>query len=458
MPVDHLLPSLFSREEMLKELGLSSIEDLFSDIPEKVRKEFNIGNGKSEYEVFRELRALARMNKCALDMPVFLGGGLKIHYVPSAVIEIISRSEFYTSYTPYQPEISQGMLQALFEYQSLMADLTGMEVVNASMYDSATALGEAARMAYSINRRKKIVIPKHINWEKKSVLENYIKGLNMEIVEVPYDPEKGILDEECLKDAVDEDTAAVYVEYPNFFGIINENVRTASDIAKEKKALLIIGVDPIALGVLKPPSDFDADIVVGEGGTLGNPPGFGGPLLGIFATKRKYVMKMPGRLIGMGEDAEGKRAFLMVLQAREQHIRRYKATSNICTNEALCAVASAVYLSLLGKHGLRRLAKLNIYKAKKLIRLIDSLEGFKAPYFQGYHFNEFTVLSEVDPHVIHEGLLSRGVHGGLILAEEFPELYRVTLYATTEVHSDEDYEKLISALREVYESVQAGKI
>jgi len=458
MPIDHLLPSLFSRDEMLKELNVSSIEDLFSDVPKNVRKGFNIGNGKTEYEVLRELREIARMNKCALDMPVFLGGGLRIHYVPAAVLEIISRSEFYTSYTPYQPEISQGMLQALFEYQSLMADLTGMEVVNASMYDSATALGEAARMAYSINRRRKIVIPKHLNWEKRSVLENYVKGINMEIVEVPYDPEKGIIDEEALKDAIDENTAAVYVEYPNFFGIINEHVKLASELAKEERALLIVGVDPIALGVLKPPGEFDADIVVGEGGLLGNLPGFGGPLLGIFATKKKYVMKMPGRLIGLGEDSEGKRAFLMVLQAREQHIRRYKATSNICTNEALCAVASAVYLSLLGKHGLRRLAKLNMYKARKLMSMINSIDGFKAPYFDGYHFNEFTVFSEVDPYIVHEGLLKRGVHGGLILADIFPELYKVMLYATTEIHTEEDYEMLIKGLREVYEDVQAGKV
>jgi len=458
MPIDHLLPSLFSRDGMLKELNVSSIEDLFSDVPKNVRKGFNIGNGKTEYEVLRELREIARMNKCALDMPVFLGGGLRIHYVPAAVLEIISRSEFYTSYTPYQPEISQGMLQALFEYQSLMADLTGMEVVNASMYDSATALGEAARMAYSINRRRKIVIPKHLNWEKRSVLENYVKGINMEIVEVPYDPEKGIIDEEALKDAIDENTAAVYVEYPNFFGIINEHVKLASELAKEERALLIVGVDPIALGVLKPPGEFDADIVVGEGGLLGNLPGFGGPLLGIFATKKKYVMKMPGRLIGLGEDSEGKRAFLMVLQAREQHIRRYKATSNICTNEALCAVASAVYLSLLGKHGLRRLAKLNMYKARKLMSMINSIDGFKAPYFDGYHFNEFTVFSEVDPYIVHEGLLKRGVHGGLILADVFPELYKVMLYATTEIHTEEDYEMLIKGLREVYEDVQAGKV
>ena len=458
MPIDHLLPSLFSREDMLKELGLSSIEDLFSDIPENARKTFDIGEGRTEYEILRELRKTAKMNKCTLDMPIFLGGGVRIHYVPAAVIEIISRSEFYTSYTPYQPEISQGMLQALFEYQSLIADLTGMEVVNASMYDSATALGEAARMAYSINRKKRIAIPKHMNWEKKSVLENYTKGLGIEIIEVPYDREKGIIDEEALKEAVNENTSAIYVEYPNFFGIINENVKLASDIAKEKKALLIVGVDPIALGILKPPSEFDADIVIGEGGLLGNFPGFGGPLLGIFATKKRYVMKMPGRLIGMGEDSEGKRAFLMVLQAREQHIRRFKATSNICTNESLCALASAVYLSLLGKHGLNRLAKLNMYKARRLMNMINNIDGFRAPYFKGHHFNEFTVFSEVDPYVLHDGLLKRGVHGGLILADMFPDLYNVSLYATTEIHSEEDYKVLVEAMREVYKDVQTGKV
>ncbi|HEC96399.1 MAG TPA: aminomethyl-transferring glycine dehydrogenase subunit GcvPA [Euryarchaeota archaeon] len=458
MPIDHLLPTFFTREEMLKEIGKESVEELFSDIPEKARRSLDIGDGLYEFEVFRDLYEIAKMNKSALDMPIFLGGGLRTHYIPAAVIEIISRSEFYTAYTPYQPEISQGVLQALFEYQSLIADLTGMDIVNASMYDSATSLGEAARMAYSINKKKKIVIPKHINWEKKSVLENYTKGLGMKIVEVPYDIEKGILDEESLKESIDKETSAVYVEYPNFFGIINENVKIASELVRESKALLITGIDPIALGVIKPPSEFDADIVIGEGGLLGNFPGFGGPLLGIFATKRKYVMKMPGRLIGLGEDSEGNRAFVMVLQAREQHIRRYRATSNICTNEALCAIASAVYLALLGKNGLRRLAKLNMFKARKLMSLINSLDGFKAPYFDGFHFNEFTVFSEVDPHVLHEGLLKRGVHGGLILAEEFPELYNVSLYATTEIHTDDDYNKLINALKEVSSDVQASKV
>ncbi len=458
MPIEHLLPTLFSKEEMLRDLGIESIEELFSDIPEEARKSFNIGKGLHEFEVFRELYEIAKMNKSALDMPIFLGGGLRIHYIPAAVLEVLSRSEFYTAYTPYQPEVSQGVLQALFEYQSLIAELTGMEVVNASIYDSATSLGEAARMAYAINKKSKIVIPKHINWEKRSVLENYVKGLGIKIVEVPYNREKGILDEECLKEAIDKETSAVYVEYPNFFGIINENVKLASELAKENNAVFITGVDPIALGVIKPPSEFDADIVIGEGGLLGNFPGFGGPLLGIFATKKRYVMKMPGRLIGLGEDVDGNRAFVMVLQAREQHIRRYRATSNICTNEALCAIASAVYLALLGKNGLRRLAKLNVYKARKLMKLINALDGFRAPYFDGYHFNEFTVFSEVDPYLLHEGLLKKGVHGGLILAEEFPELYKVTLYATTEIHTDKDYDKLIKALEEVSRDVQAGKI
>ncbi len=446
MPIRHLLPNLNLEEEMLKEIGVEKISDLFSDIPEEVREPPQLWEGKYEPEIFREVYEAAKRNSSALDMPIFLGGGARIHYVPSAVLEVISRSEFYSSYTPYQPEVSQGVLQALFEYQSLMAELTGMEVVNCSMYDAATALGEAARMAYRLKKGEEVLIPEHISWEKKSVLKNYLWGLGVKIKEVKYDRSAGTLDVEDLKEKISEKTFAVYVEYPNFFGILSEKVKETSEIAKEKGKILIVGIDPIALGAIKPPSEFDADIVIGEGAYLGNPVGFGGPSLGIFATRKKYLMKTPGRLIGMGKDVEGKRAFLMILQAREQHIRRHRATSNICTNEALCAIASAVYMSLLGKNGMRKLAKLNIYLGQKLAKMINSLEGFRAPYFPGFHFNEFVVYSEEDPYEVHERLLSRGVHGGLILKPHFPDLDHHALYATTEMHTEADYRRLILAL------------
>ncbi len=458
MPIRHLLPNLNSEEEMLKEIGVKEISDLFSDIPEKAREEVEFWESEYEHQVFRELYELSKKNSSAFDMPMFLGGGARVHYVPSAVLEVISRSEFYSSYTPYQPEISQGVLQALFEYQSMMAELTGMEVVNCSMYDAATALGEAARMAYRLKKGEEMLIPEHISWEKKSVLKNYVWGLGIKVREVKYEREKGTLDLEDLKGKISDKTFAIYLEYPNFFGIVEEKVKEASEIAKEKGVILILGVDPIALGVIKPPSEFGADIVVGEGAYLGNPVGFGGPSLGIFATKKKYLMKTPGRLIGMGEDVEGRRAFLMILQAREQHIRRHRATSNICTNEALCAIASAVYMSLLGKNGLRKLAKLNIYLAKELAKRIDAIDGFKAPYFPGFHFNEFVVWSEEDPYEVHERLLSRGVHGGLILKDHFPELDRHALYATTEVHTERDYDRLISALGGRRNGIQTGEI
>ena len=433
-------------EDMLKEMRISSWENLFEDIPPEARKDgINIPS-MDEYELFRYAKELADKNKDFFHMPNFLGAGVYFHFVPPAVLETAARSEFYTSYTPYQAEISQGMLQVLFEYQSLIAELTGMDVANSSMYDASTSLGEAARMANRINRRKEILVPENLHWEKESVLKNYIAGLGMRVKKYPLN-DRGMVDLDVLSSMITKDTAAVYAENPNFFGIIDENVVHMREIIGD--SVFIVGVNPISLGLLKPPGEYGADIVIGEGQILGNPISFGGPLLGIFATRMKYVRKMPGRLIGMTRDAEGRRAFTMTLQTREQHIRRGKATSNICSNEALCALMSTLYLAYLGSNGLKEVAKRNMDNAKKLMDMLKG-EGFSAPHFNAPHFNEFLLDLPKNPHVINKALAAKGVQGGYPINEGcFRGMGHAMLLCTTEMHSEEDMRKFVNALKEV---------
>ncbi|NPA74550.1 MAG: aminomethyl-transferring glycine dehydrogenase subunit GcvPA [Euryarchaeota archaeon] len=434
-------------EEMLKAMGLRSWEELYSDVPREVWKDKIDIPSMTEIELYRYARALAEKNRDFLTMPSFLGAGVYIHYIPPAVLEIAGRSEFYTSYTPYQAEISQGMLQTLFEYQSVIAELTGMDVANSSMYDASTALAEAARMAYRINRRKEVLVPENLYWEKESVLKNYIAGLGMQIKKYPLN-EKGMVDIEALKTMVNENTAMVYVETPNFFGVIDEKVTKIKELLP-KKTIYVVGVNPLSLAILKAPGEYGADIVVGEGQILGNPASFGGPLLGIFATRKEYVRKMPGRLIGETVDAEGRRAFVMTLQTREQHIRRGKATSNICSNEALCAVLSVAYVAYYGANGLKELAKKNMDNARMLMAKLRNA-GFRAPVFDAPHFNEFLVELPGNPHNIAKELLKYGVHGGLPVNEGcYRNVPNSMLLATTEMHREEDMDKLVSALREV---------
>jgi glycine dehydrogenase subunit 1 len=430
--------------EMLKELGIESVEELFSDLPDEVRiKGLDIDKGKPEREVRKEVMNILEKNRTVGEMPCFLGAGVYNHYIPSAVSELLSRSEFYSSYTPYQPEISQGMLQALFEYQSLVCELTGMEAANSSMYDSSTALAEACLMSVRITRKKKIIIPKSIFWEKRIVLENYAKGPGLQIEEVAYDGSTGMVDLSQLKDTVDNETSAVYVESPNLFGVF-ENFAEIRECIGD--ALLIAGVNPLSLALVEPPGDLGADIAVGEGQTLGNHMNFGGPLVGLFACKKEHIRKMPGRVIGATKDAHGRRAYCMALQTREQHIRREKATSNICTNESLGAVAFAIHAAILGRSGLRKLAAENISKARELAGRIDSLEGFESPVFKNPHFNEFVVRSESNYSSIDDHLLKQGVQGGLPLATHFEDLKNCAVFCTTEMHSKEDYDMLINAL------------
>jgi glycine dehydrogenase subunit 1 len=314
------------------------------------------------------------------------------------------------------------------------------------MYDGSTALGEAALMAHRITGKKEIVIPRALHWEKRDVLRSYTVGPGLKIVEVGYDSEAGTMDLDELRKAVGPDTAAVYAENPNFFGRFQEDL---ADIRSIAPSVLIVGANPLALAVTTAPGDLGADIVIGEGQPLGNAVNFGGPLVGVFACREEHVRKMPGRVIGLTRDVEGRRAFCMTLQTREQHIRRERAMSNICTNETLMAVTSAAYVAVLGPQGLRKVALENIRRAKQLAERIDPLESFEAPAFPGAHFNEFVVRSEIPYHRVHKALLAAGVHGGLPLTAHFPELGEAALFATTEVHTEADYERLLDAMEGV---------
>jgi glycine dehydrogenase subunit 1 len=428
-----------SEEEMLKEINFTK-EKLFSDIPKDLRSNLSLEGEKSEIEVKRELKTILDKNKVMLN---FLGAGVYNHYVPAVVKEIVRRSEFYSCYTPYQAEVSQGMLQALFEYQSLMGELLDMDVVNSSMYDWATSLAEAALMCYRVKKKPRFIISKNIHPERKAVLETYTEGI-LEIVEIGYN-EKGINLEDLKKNI--DNSCGVYIENPTFLGYFEQNLEEIEKITHKNNALLVTGIDPISLGIIKPPGAY-ADIAIGE--SVGYPVSFGGPLMGIFGVRNdmNLVRKMPGRLIGLTEDSEGNSGFVMTLQTREQHIRREKATSNICTNEALCAVASAVYLSFLGKKGLKELAELCMKNAKYTMKRINEIKGFKSPLFNSLHFKEFTVYHK-DMKKIDRTLLKNDIQGGVVLEKIGFDLKDTALYCVTEMHTREDIDRFVSVLEAI---------
>lgn len=450
------------KRRMLEALGVSSVEELFRDIPEKARfkgdwDSLPIGAGRplSELEADRWVRERLSRNKVFLDPPPFLGAGIYPHYVPEAVRFIIERSEFLTSYTPYQPEASQGMLQALFEYQSLMAELLEMEVVNASMYDWASAAAEAFLLALRYHRmkRRRILVPETMNPFHRRVVDSYLyphRRAGVRVEDIPVDRETGYLDMAALDSMLGDDVAAVYLEYPSFLGVVDVSARKIGEAAHGHGALFIMGVNPLALGVLEAPGRLGADVVVGDGQPLGLGLKYGGPYLGIMAVRwdAKLVRQMPGRLIGLTEDAEGRRAFTMILQTREQHIRRSRATSNICTNEALAAVAVAVYLSLLGPRGLRELGEHVMYKARYAAKRLSEIPGVEVPAVKGFYFNEYPVKFPAPYQGIHKHLLSRGIHGGLPLEKWFPWLGHSALYAFTELHTKEHIDRLAEAVEE----------
>jgi glycine dehydrogenase subunit 1 len=443
---------------MMQEIGIKTIDELYEDIPEKCRlkKPLNISQTlSSEFEVKKHAEALLSKNKTNSDILVFLGAGCWPHYVPAVVKEIVQRSEFLTAYTPYQPEVSQGMLQALFEYQSMICELTAMDVANCSMYDWASALGEAARMAARLTGRREILIPKIIHPERATTLHVYAEPAGINIEQVAYERENGQINLEDLKNKINDNTAAVYIENPSYLGFIETQVDEISMEAHAHGALFIVGVDPTSLGILKPPGEYGADVVIGEAQSLGNAMNFGGPLLGIFACRDEMnlIRQMPGRIIGLTTTIDGSRqGFCMALQTREQHIRREKATSNICSNEALCAVASSVYMALLGPQGLRELGETIMCRANYAIHLLSEIDGVKAPVFKLAHFKEFTVNFDeagLSVNEVHKKLLQHKIHGGKDISKEFPELGQTALYCVTEIHSKDEIKRLAEVLAEI---------
>ncbi|UCE97027.1 MAG: aminomethyl-transferring glycine dehydrogenase subunit GcvPA [Candidatus Bathyarchaeota archaeon] len=437
---------------MLREIGIKKIDELYNDVPERflLNRRLNLPNPVSEFKVKRHIESLLAKNRTCRDISIFLGAGCWPHYVPAVVENIVQRTELLTSYTPYQPEISQGMLQLLFEYQSMVCELTGMDVANSSLYGWASALGEAARMAMRLTGRQEILVPKIIHPERYATLETYIGPANMHARKVNYMKATGQLSLEDLEEKASSKTAAIYIENPSYLGFVETGGKEVAKIAHNNGALFIVGVNPISLGVLKPPRDYGADIVIGEGQPLGNHMNFGGPLLGVFACRGEMPMirQMPGRIIGMTTTkSENRRGFCMVLQTREQHIRRQTATSNICTNESLCAAASAAYLALLGPKGLRELCEAIMLKSYYAMKRLSEIEGLRTPVFQTPHFQEFTV-NFVNKRVrdVHEELLNNNVHGGKNISEEFHELGETALYCVTEIHSKTEIDFLADSL------------
>ncbi|CAC12479.1 glycine dehydrogenase (decarboxylating) related protein, subunit 1 [Thermoplasma acidophilum] len=424
---------------MLNFLGMKDPEELFSDIPKSVRKKsIGIGGGLDEYRVIDRAMEIGRKNKT--DMINFLGNGIYDRVIPEAVNYILSKPEFLDSYTPYQPEISQGMLQSMFEYQSLISDLMGMDVTNASMYDGYSALGEAARMAYRINGHSKILVPESSYDSKISVLRNYIWGLNMKIMKYRIG-EDGMIDLDDLSSKIDSDTSAIVVENPNGYGILDKNIFGVKDIKKD--AVLISYVDPISLGVVKPPGEYGSDIAVAEGQQLGIPMNFGGPLLGLMSFKMEHIRRSPGRIIGESIDSNGKRAYVMTLQTREQHIRRAKATSNICSNQALLTLAASAYLSIMGSTGLRKVALLTIKHSRMIKEKLSSI-GVK-PYFSTESFSDVMFRLERD---VMEALASKNILGGLKLRQLISDtpMKDATFFTVTEKTDAAAIEKLAAAL------------
>ena len=432
-------------KEMLEVVGVDSTDDLFADIPKHsaLNRELNLPKAKSELEVLDYLTSLANKNCSATENVCFLGAGSYDHYIPTIVDHIISRSEFYTSYTPYQPEISQGTLQYLFEYQTLISELTGLPVANASLYDGGTAVTEAALMACDVGRKKKILVSKTVNPQTREILKTYAHVQNLELVEV--DMKDGITDMEDFKSKLDEEVGAAIVQSPNFFGIVEDLKASADLVHTTKKGAIIASVDPISLGILKRPGDLGVDIVVGEGQALGIPMQFGGPYLGFLATTDKYLRKLPGRIVGETTDLDGKRAFVLTLTAREQHIRRDKATSNICSNQGLNTLAATVYMVTLGKEGLREVAMQSTKKAHYALEKLEQSGKFKRVFDQPF-FKEFAVSSDVDADKIITDLREENIIGGYHLGIDYPEYKDSILYAVTEKRTKDEIDRLSSVL------------
>ncbi|WP_165147961.1 aminomethyl-transferring glycine dehydrogenase subunit GcvPA [Marinitoga sp. 38H-ov] len=435
-------------KEMMKVIGIDDIKELYKDVPKLFEGELNIPESKSEIEVKRELKELAGRNINLEEYAMFRGAGIYKHYVPSAVYQLATKRNFITAYTPYQAEVSQGTLQALYEFQTAICELTGMEVANSSMYDGGTAVAEAILMAARVNKKNKSLIAKSIHPEYIEVSKTYTESQDLEIELINFDEKTGRLDLEDLKNKLDENTSSVVISYPNFFGVI-ENIKKIKEVLPEN-VLLIVNAYPLSLGLLEAPGKLGADIVVGEGQSLGNYMSFGGPTFGFFASKQKYIRQMPGRIIGETVDEEGKRAFVMVLQTREQHIRRAKATSNICSNHALMAVIASVYLSIIGREGLKEIAYQNYQKAHYLAKKLIETEKFE-PVFESEFFNEFVIKPKFDLDKFNEKLFEEKFIGPLNLGKFCDKLENYALFCATELNTKEEIDYLISKVGEIDE-------
>ncbi len=434
------------RAEMLEAIGIKheGIEGLFKGIPKELRaKSFDLPEGMSEFEVTEHIKGLSRRNKTGLIS--FLGGGFYDHFIPAAVDALVSRSEFYTAYTPYQPEASQGTLQAIYEFQSCICRLTDLDVSNASLYDGGTALYEAAMMAVRSTGRKKIIMDGGVNPIYRKMMYCYTSNLSIEFEETPV--VHGQSSREMIKKHLDERTAAVILQNPNYFGAVDDH----SDIAEAchgKGALLIESVYPISLGILKTPGQIGADIATGEGQSLGIPLSFGGPYLGFMAARKDLVRKMPGRIAGATTDTKGRRSFVLTLQAREQHIRREKANSNICSNEALCALRALVYMCLVGKEGIKKVAELSADKAEYAKQEIGKIPGVEVKR-SSPTFNEFIVRLPKSPDAVIEELIKKGIAPGVPLGRFYNDLKEYILVAVTEKRTKEEIDLFAGALRSV---------
>lgn len=429
--------------QMQEAIGIGSIEELFADIPQKFRlKQMpDMPASLSEQETLGLMQAMSRKN--IMPRVTLTGAGAYAHFIPAVVGHIVGRAEFYTAYTPYQAEISQGVLQAIYEYQTMIAHLTGTEIANASMYDGASALAEAAVLCAKTSNRSRIVVARSVHPQYRQVLQTYCWANGYTISEIPY-VANGQLDVAAMQRALDDSVAAVVVQSPNFFGCI-EDITPIADAAHACGALLIAGfTDGTSLGILKPAGACGADFVVGEGQSFGNPLNYGGPYLGVFAAREKFLRRIPGRLAGATVDKNGKRGFVLTLQTREQHIRREKATSNICSNEALCALAAGVYLAALGKN-LGKLAALNIYKTQYLKNKLLQLDGFKE-VFSAPVYNEFALRCP-NARAVNEKLRAEGMIGAYDLQKDYPELDNTLLFCATEMLSKDDMDQIVRILK-----------
>lgn len=433
------------KNEMLKFLGIKKVDELFDlSIPDEVRmrRPLNLPSGVSEYELTRELGDISNENASLNDYVSFLGGGAYDHFVPKIVDALISLPGFYTPYTPYQAEVSQGILQSLFEYQSMISELTGLEVANASLYDGSTSLAEAALLAHDITKKNEVLVSETVHPEYREVLKNYVRGLDVTIKTVPS--KNGQTDISAIEDMISENSACVIIQHPNFFGYL-EDMERIGNILDGYTALFIAAIDPLSLGLLKSPASFGVDVVVGEGQSLGNKVSFGGPYLGIFACRKDYIRRVPGRLVSATTDTKGRTGYVLTLQTREQHIRREKATSNITTSEVLNAIAAAIYLSYIGPEGITEIAHQCLQKAHYAHDRLSKI-NFLEPLSDAPFFKEFAFKSKKPIHEINERLFSEGIIGGLNIERWYSRYPDTILFCVTEKRTKDEIDRLVEVM------------